>query len=97
METEDDAGAEWGLDLMNSRVSVGFLLLPFFCPRLREVRQCVSDCVKIAAVRTVSLASHSHLYFPAAIGTSVTHLKVLMCLAIVISSMTSRPLTKGHN
>ena len=66
---------------------------PSFAQRLRDVRQCVSDCVKILAVRTVSLASHSHRFCPADIGTSVTHLKVLMCFAIVIVSMTIRSRT----
>ena len=57
------------------------------------MRQCVSDCVKILAVRTALLASHSHRFCPADIGTSVTHLKVLMCFAIVIVSMTIRSRT----
>ena len=72
---------------MNIRDMAGFFPEISFSNLLRNLRQCGGDCVKMGPVRHASLASHSHLDFPAVVGTTVTHMRALLCLGIVISSM----------
>ena len=72
---------------MNIRVMAGFFTEIPYSELGWYLRQCRDDCAKIGAVRQASLASHSHLNFPAIVGTTVTHMRALLCLGIVISTM----------